>query len=254
MKVSVVTVCYNEINTIRATIKSVLGQKYDDYEYVIMDGGSEDGTIDIIKEYADDTHLTYYSEKDKGLYDAMNKSLDRISGEYVIFMNSGDMFYDEDVLADVGPELTDDIVFGDVYRRCREGDFVDKYRGTRSELIKMVLIGLVFCHQTQFTRTALMREYRFREDHRITADYDFVVRAISGKKSFKHVDRIICSFDQDGGISAQKDNYIQMIREDDSSIRECFPVLYYMTIVPKTVFRWCFRKEYRSGRKLRDMD
>ena len=242
MKISVVTVCYNEEKTIRETIESVLSQEYGDYEYIIMDGSSTDGTIGIINEYVDDPKVKLISEPDTGLFNAMNKSLSHTAGEYVIFMNSGDRFYDERVLKDIAPHLQGDIVYGDVLRRTRSGEYVQKYKGTRSERITMMLCGLAFCHQTQFTRTEVMKRYGFREDHRITADFDFVVRALSDKCSFKHIDRIICSFDHDGGISADKSNYLQMVREDDASIRECFPVLFYITILPKKLFRLCFRR------------
>ena len=241
-RISVVTVCYNEKNTIRNTIQSVLGQIYDEFQYVIIDGASTDGTVDIINEYVSDPKVKFYSEPDTGLYNAMNKALSYAAGEYVIFMNSGDSFYDKKVLADVAPLLEGDIVYGDVLRRTRSGEYVQKYRGTQFERIKMMLCGLAFCHQTQFTRTEVMKRYGFREDHRITADFDFVVRALSDKCSFKHIDRIICSFDHDGGISADKSNYLQMVREDDASIRECFPVLFYITILPKKLFRLCFRR------------
>lgn len=242
LKISVVTVCYNEKNTIRETVESVLAQKYDDYEYIIMDGASTDGTLDIIKEYADNPKMKYMSEPDTGLFNAMNKSLTLVSGQYVIFMNSGDLFLDENVLADVAPYLREDIVYGDVLRRTKEGSYIQKYKGTHWERIRMMLCGLAFCHQTQFTKTEVMKRYGFREDHKITADFDFVVRALSDKRSFKHVDRVICSFDHDGGISADKSNYLQMVREDDSSIRECFPLLYYVTIIPKRLFRLWFRR------------
>lgn len=246
MKISVVTVCFNAENTIRATIESVINQDYDDYEYVIMDGSSSDGTTDVIKEYNGHEHLTWYSEPDNGLYDAMNKSLDRISGDYVIFMNSGDLFHDNNVLKDVANKLDHDIVYGDALKRCKNGDHTESYMGTHIERMKMMLCGAFFCHQSQFTRSEVMRKYRFREDHKITADYDFIVRALANKCTFSHVNRVICSFDNDGGISADKNNYRQMIREDDSSIRECFPFLYYATIIPKTLFRLIFRPEYRK--------
>ncbi len=237
MKISVVTVCYNEEKSIRKTIESVLEQDYPFVDYVVMDGGSTDDTVEIIREYEQTSNLRYISEPDNGLYDAMNKSLDHIRGEYVIFMNAGDIFYDDKVLSYVAPELEGDIVYGDVYRRSGNGDYVQKYKGTQFERIKMMLCGLAFCHQSQFTRTALMRRYGFREDHKITADFDFVVRALGNKRSFKHLDRIICSFDNDGGISADRKNYLQMTREDDLSIKECFPFLYYLTIIPKRIYR-----------------
>ncbi|MBR5361119.1 MAG: glycosyltransferase [Lachnospiraceae bacterium] len=241
MKISVITVCFNEKETIRRTIESVTAQTFDGLEYIITDGASTDGTVDIIKEYADDPRIDYISEPDGGLYDAMNKSLARASGDYVIFMNSGDMFYDGSVLADVAPLLAGDIVYGDVLRRSSSGDYIQTYKGTRTERIRLMLCGLMFCHQTQFTRAALMKEYGFRFDYAITADFDFVVRCMSEGRSFKHIDRVICSFDNEGGISAQEANFTRMRRDVDSSIRQYFPVLYYCTIIPKRLFRLLFR-------------
>lgn len=240
VKISVVTVCFNEEKTIRKTIESVLEQDYPDYEYVIMDGLSNDSTMDIVNEYSNNEHLFAYSEKDNGLYDAMNKSLDRISGDYVLFLNSGDWLYARSVLSEVAKYLTCDVVYGDVYRRTSAGSYLQKYRGSKTERIVMMLCGLAFCHQTQFTRTEVMREYRFRESHRITADFDLVVRLMRDHKSFYHIDRVICSFDNEEGISAQKENYWQMTREDDESIRECFPFLYHITIIPKRIYRILF--------------
>lgn len=244
MKYSVVTVCYNAQKTIGATIESVLSQEYDDYEYVIMDGGSSDETLEIISKYTDNSKIRLFSEPDSGLYNAMNKSLNHISADYVIFMNSGDLFFDNMVLADIAPLLGADIVYGNAHKRCTSGDYIEKYTGNDFEPYKMMLCGAFFCHQAQFTRTSIMNEYRFRESHRITADYDFIVRALAGKCSFRYIDRVICSFDNDGGISAQKSNYMQMIREDDASVREFFPFLYYLTCIPKKMFRVMFRKEY----------
>lgn len=111
-----------------------------------MDGGSTDGMIDAIKEYSENHALRYYSEKDNGLYDAMNKSLKFVTGDYVIFMNAGDMFYDKTVLSDVVPTLEGDVVYGDVFRRTLGGDYVQTYKCTHFERIRMMLCGLAFCH------------------------------------------------------------------------------------------------------------
>lgn len=98
--VSVITVAYNEETTIEKTILSVVTQNYSPIEYIIIDGGSTDGTVDIIRKY--ESHITYWiSEKDEGIYDAMNKGLKYASGEWSIFMNSGDWFYDETVIEKV---------------------------------------------------------------------------------------------------------------------------------------------------------
>ena len=114
--VSVITVAYNEETTIEKTILSVVTQNYSPIEYIIIDGGSTDVTVDIIRKY--ESHITYWiSEKDEGIYDAMNKGLKYASGEWSIFMNSGDWFYDETViekymivLGPVGKQLADKVL------------------------------------------------------------------------------------------------------------------------------------------------
>ena len=106
MKVSVVTVCYNAIGGIEKTISSVLGQSFPEMEYIVIDGGSQDGTAEVIRQYAD--RIDYFvSEPDGGIYPAMNKGLKHATGRWVNFMNSGDLFASSHVLSDLfGKHLT----------------------------------------------------------------------------------------------------------------------------------------------------
>lgn len=100
VKISVITVCYNAVDTLEKTIQSVLEQTYHNIEYIIIDGGSTDGTVEIIHRYVD--YLAYWvSEPDRGIYDAMNKGIERATGEWVNFMNAGDYFYNYDVISNV---------------------------------------------------------------------------------------------------------------------------------------------------------
>ena len=106
MKLSVITINYNNRDGLRQTIESVVGQTYRDFEYIIIDGGSTDGSVDVIKEYAD--KIDYWvSEKDKGIYNAMNKGVAVALGEYCLFLNSGDTLCHPDVLAQVQKAGTD---------------------------------------------------------------------------------------------------------------------------------------------------
>src|SRR5215469_14735299 len=117
-KISIVTITYNNAAELPATIESVLGQTYPNIEYVVIDGASKDNSVDIIRSYAD--RIAYWhSEKDKSRYDAMNKGTAATTGEWVLFMNAGDAFYDRDAVKDMFQEAHDDadLLYGDVLRR-----------------------------------------------------------------------------------------------------------------------------------------
>ena len=99
-KISVVTVCYNAVNDIEKTILSVINQTYPNIEYLIIDGGSTDGTMDIVNKYKDKIDVIV-SEPDKGIYDAMNKGIDRATGDWINFMNAGDCFFEKETVNSV---------------------------------------------------------------------------------------------------------------------------------------------------------
>ena len=106
MKFSIITVSYNHRDGLLQTIRSVISQTCKDYEFIVIDAGSDDGSVDVIKEYCD--HITYWvSERDKGIYNGMNKGIAHANGSYVNFMNSGDVFYDDDTLEKVETVLDD---------------------------------------------------------------------------------------------------------------------------------------------------
>lgn len=121
--ISVVTVCYNAADTIEKTMLSVLNQTYHDIEYIIIDGGSTDGTVEIIRKYAD--RIAYWvSEPDKGIYDAMNKGIKVATGEWINFMNAGDEFVDANVLDKLFFAKTVanvDVIYGNTLMKYTEG-------------------------------------------------------------------------------------------------------------------------------------
>lgn len=197
MKISIVTVCYNSINTIEETILSVLNQTYQDIEYIIIDGGSTDGTVDIIKKYAN--RLAYWvSEPDKGIYDAMNKGIAAATGDYINFMNSGDMFASNDVLSSFKNYVSDDIeiIYGDVKLSYRGKELI------RKPLPLCQIISMVpFCHQSTFVKTTELKRRPFNTEYCITADYDFFYNSYKDKKKFQYIPLIVAVYNATNGVS-----------------------------------------------------
>ena len=162
MKITVVTVCYNVVSTIEATIKSVLGQTHDDIEYIIIDGGSTDGTVDVIRRYA--PQLAYWvSEPDKGIYDAMNKGLAKATGDYINFMNAGDTFSSPTTVADIVKNIKPDtdVIYGDAISVDADGTRRIVPGGYDLSRLPM---GPVYRHNASFTRTSLHKQITFATD------------------------------------------------------------------------------------------
>lgn len=236
MKITVVTICLNAEKTIELTMQSILRQTFREIEYLIIDGKSSDRTLTIINSYIYDERIYLLSEKDSGLYNAMNKAIDLCTGDYIIFMNSGDVFYDNYVLEDMIPYLHSDLVYGNVMRKTQNGNKLEKYHG-KHKLMVLLLMGKMMSHQTVFTKSEIMKKYKFNEKFEICADYDFIMRAKKNACSMIYVDRTICIMDNIEGISAQIENLDQMRSEDDSSLRENYCFYYYILKIPKGFLR-----------------
>lgn len=238
MKITVATVCYNSANTIEETMKSVLGQTYKNVEYIIVDGASTDNTLKIVKEYETKHYISVISEPDKGLYDAMNKAADMATGKYILYMNSGDLFADDMAIEKMVPYLKEghELVYGNVIRCKEDGEHLETYHG-RNVPLKLALQGKMMCHQSIFTRTDIMRKYRFDLNFSITADYDFILRMLHDKRAFKYVDVTVSKVDSIEGISSLVQNMDKMRKQDDISLKNNFPVLYGLVAPPKEVIR-----------------
>ena len=237
-KISVVTVCYNCEDTIEKTILSVVKQTYSSIEYIIVDGLSSDRTVDVVRKHLKDKRIIFISEPDDGLYDAMNKAIDIASGDYIIFMNSGDIFASETVLSDIIEALdgNNELVYGNVIRLKHGGRVLEKY-GNRYTPMFLLLQGRMICHQSIFTRCDIMKEYRFNTDFSITADYDFLTRVIQNKRKMKYVDITVSIVDNEEGISSTISNMDIMREQDDKSLKENFPMWYYAMVLPKGFIR-----------------
>lgn len=174
IKISVVTVTYNCETILEKTIKSVLSQTFKDFEYIIIDGGSDDGTVDLIRKF--ESKLSFWStEKDNGIFDAMNKGIAKAKGEWVNFMNAGDVFYDENTLGNIflnNDTDSADFIFGDNIVCCGPDAIYKRARPFYEE--KTIFKRMGFNHQSVFVRTKLAREYPFDLKYKIAADYNMI--------------------------------------------------------------------------------
>lgn len=210
LKISVVTVCYNAVDIIEKTIMSVLGQTYSGLEYVIIDGGSTDGTADIVRKYAD--RLAYWvSEPDKGIFDAMNKGIAAATGDYINFMNAGDMFSSSTVLEEFVPRIDTDttIAFGDW--NVVSKDLVSSRKPLAMEYISR---QIPFCHQAAFYRASYHKDHLFDTGFGLVGDYKIVYDAykVYGAK-FQYIPVTVADYDITLGESMSIDRYKEAQRE-----------------------------------------
>ena len=199
-KITIITVCYNAISTIEDPIKSVLSQTYENLEYIIIDGGSIDGTIDIIKKY--EKQISYWqSEPDKGVYDAMNKGIKLSTGEWINFMNAGDSFYNTEVLQSLNLYFSDsqtDIIYGDT---CIEINNKNKYR-VIPENISNIEHHLPFCHQSCFVKSSIIKNNLFLLQYKYVADYAMFYKFYQLGCKFKYINHIISNYQINEGLTA----------------------------------------------------
>ena len=193
-KVTVITVVYNGAELLEDTIKSVINQTYSTLEYIIIDGGSTDGTLNLINKYS--KKLKYWiSEQDQGIYDAMNKGVKASSGEWLIFMNSGDWFYEVTTIEKIflcRDLSTTEFVYGNTLKRSAHKIKVD-IPSKASEFWKKLVV-----HQSIFSRKALNEKYPFDLNFKVSADFDFIFKVFYYRHQTLYVDEVISSFDMIG--------------------------------------------------------
>ncbi|MGD9553998.1 MAG: glycosyltransferase family 2 protein [Arcobacteraceae bacterium] len=203
-KITVVTVAYNAKEHIEKTIKSVLLQDYPNIEYMIIDGGSSDETINIIKKYEND--LSYWvSEPDRGIYDAMNKGIDASTGEWINFLSTGDTFAEQDTLKQVSQYLIDenDLVHGLMWRNKPKRELKAPF------LVNEKANGCWIWHPTLFAKTSIMKEIKYDLSFKIAADYDFFFKCLRLNYKVKFIDMAIVDY-LENGIS-QSNNLLTFI-------------------------------------------
>lgn len=205
MKISVVTVCYNSATTIGGTLRSVREQTYGNIEHIIIDGGSKDKTLEVIA--TEGPHVAkLVSEKDNGIYDAMNKGTQLATGDVVAFLNADDFYKDPEVLAQVAKVMQAeqlDALYGDVefFRPGKQDAVARRYNSGRFTARRLGW-GWMPAHPALFVRRALFERYgMFRTDYRIAGDFEFIARVFKHPElRHRHLPKsLVCM--QMGGIS-----------------------------------------------------
>ena len=203
MKYSIITVNYNNKEGLRKTIESVIHQTFRDFEFIIIDGGSTDGSVDVLKEY--DSQIDFWiSEPDGGIYQGMNKGIKKATGEYLNFMNSGDCFYSTDILEKVSSyHFNADFIVGKDYHYNNENHQGHaSIQPPRTTMIHFFVATLD--HQSSFIKRELFSNSPYDETHRLVSDWIFFTEKIVKEgKQVQFIPNIICRREE-GGLSEQQ--------------------------------------------------
>lgn len=203
-KFSIITVCFNSDETIEETIKSMINQDINDYEYIIIDGGSTDKTLEIVKRYEDKfNNIKWISEKDDGIYNAMNKGLSMCTGELIGFLNSDD-YYENNILKKVYEDFKKvdaDIIYGSSRLIYTNGNnkIIRAEKPIENITRNTLKKGMGFIHQSCFVKKEVFDSIgQFDEKFKTAADWDFIIRAFNSNFKFFKTNYIISYFSKDG--------------------------------------------------------
>lgn len=196
MKLTVITVCYNAVKTIEITIKSVIEQTYKDLEYIIIDGASVDGTTDLIFSYyknieSNVNKFIFISEKDCGIYNAMNKGILKASGEWILFLNSGDRLYQKKTLENIFKKNKDisiyDIIYGNIVAFNKE-----RYKVMQPNYVNTLRNNVMpFWHPSTFIKTDLHKNILYNESYKYSSDFDFFLKVKNSQVKLKYINQEI---------------------------------------------------------------
>ncbi len=220
---SIITITFNAAATLPATLKSVEQQSFTDYEYLVVDGASTDGTVAIARASSAVTSVT--SEPDRGLYDAMNKGLRRVTGRYLIFLNAGDALHAPDTLQKIARSVEEthpDIVYGETALVDAQRTFIAMRRLQAPDVlsVKSFRMGMLVCHQAFVVRRAIAPEYDLH--YRFSADYDWCIRCMQAAKTITNTHEILIDYLNEGVTTANR----------KASLRERYVIMcrYYGTL------------------------
>lgn len=220
MRFSIITINYNNAIGLQKTVESVANQTFKNYEHIIIDGGSTDGSKDIILKFKD-VFSYWCSEPDKGIYNAMNKGVAHASGDYLLFLNSGDVLHNADVLCDInqlGDEV--DVILGLVMRMDNKEMQVNHQPSVVLQLMRNTI-----SHQGAFFKRSIFDKHKYDESLAIVSDWQFFWDVlVFDNKSYLRTDVIVADMDMTG-ISHTPTNYSKLMQERESVLQSHFPQL-----------------------------
>ena len=231
MKVTVVTAVLNDAGHIEQTILSVISQTDIEIEYIIVDGGSKDGTLELIGKYKDKISLLI-SEPDRGVYDAMNKGIKYSTGDFVYFLNSGDVLLNPSILSKIKLEELKErnaIIYGNVVVAYGNLEALEKPRPFFNSKMKFKGIGI--CHQSMFFPGELIRNEKYDLSYNIAADYDLAYRLWRKGTVFLYKDITIAKYDWGKGISSNPYKLLDVYRENARVCHQQLNPLYWAKMV-----------------------
>lgn len=203
--ISIVTICYNAEQTIRRTLTSVAQQTYPHLEYIVVDGASRDGTLDLVRSLAPQAYI--YSEPDRGIYDAMNKGLHHATGDYLWYLNAGDALPTPETVALVAERIMQaerqpDVVYGDCLLIDEDDQILGprRLRPPRELHWRSFISGMLVCHQSFIARRALCPEYNLR--YRFSADVDWCIRVMQRSEYYERIDAPLSLYLHEGATTA----------------------------------------------------
>jgi len=219
MKISIITVVWNNKETIKDAIDSVLSQTYENIEYIVVDGNSSDGTVEIVQGYGDKIS-TFVSEKDKGIYDGLNKGISLATGELIAFIHSDDLYASRSVIEDVMKQFELDAsldgVYGDlIYTHKHDTSKVLRYWKSKDFDSSLLKQGWMPAHPTFVLKKEVYDKYgNFDLDFKIAGDYDFMLRVLSAGIKVKYIPQVLYKMRVGGESNKSLNNIIRKSRED----------------------------------------